>query len=146
MSKPMDSVHVGANYFDQAFEDPSDLIDMARKTLKDVEYDTMVGTGLSGSLVIPVLAHALDKNFAIVRKERSLHDTSEVVGRIGHRWIFVDDFIATGATREKVIGAMSTLITYNPRTYENVPLVSEYVGTYQYGTMYGITKRFIPSH
>lgn len=59
----------------------------------------MVGTGLSGALVIPDLARRLGKLFAIVRKETErTHSSRPIEGDIGERWLFVDDLIATGMT------------------------------------------------
>lgn len=83
--------------------DSKELIETAKERLQGVEYDTMIGTGLSGSLVIPVLARALGKHFAIIRKEPSAHTSAQFEGEIGDRWIFVDDFIATGLTMSIVL-------------------------------------------
>lgn len=64
-----------------------------------VEFDTIIGQGLSGSLVAPLLADALGKSFAIVRKDGATsHGTYPVEGIIGAKWIMVDDFIASGNT------------------------------------------------
>lgn len=63
-----------------------------------VKYDTLVGIGLSGSLIVPRIADALDKNWLIVRKDDNSHSYYRAEGVLGKRWIFVDDFIHTGAT------------------------------------------------
>lgn len=87
------------SYSFKAFDEPEALILAARQALKDVTYDTMVGRGLSGALVVPILARALGKKWAIVRKPGDgSHSTSRFEGEIGRRWIFVDDFIASGNT------------------------------------------------
>lgn len=123
-----DPIRVGASYFALAFDQEDDsLVEDARETLKGVDYDTMIGTGLSGSLVIPVLARALGKKFAIVRKEHSPHDNSLVVGKLGHRWIFVDDFVSGGTTRRNVIRAVE-------KVAEDFNHEMVYVGTYEYQT------------
>lgn len=90
-------------YFDEAF-DQDRLIERAREDLSGVEcFDTFVGTGLSGSLVVPVLAHEFGKDFAIVRKGREgSHSYNMVEGKLGHRWVFVDDFVSTGKTAQMV--------------------------------------------
>lgn len=135
MDKPL---KVGATYFEKAFGDEKRLIEEARKALENVEFDTMVGIGLSGSLVIPILARAFGANFAIVRKERSSHDDSAVVGHIGHKWIFVDDFISTGTSREKVISAISEITQRiskwdeSTQSYTYKKFDTKYVGTYEY--------------
>jgi adenine/guanine phosphoribosyltransferase-like PRPP-binding protein len=67
--------------------------------LKSYEFDSIVGRGLSGALVIPTLAARLGCTFAIVRKpDDRRHSRSEIEGEIGDSWIFVDDLIASGAT------------------------------------------------
>lgn len=111
-----------AYWLNEAFRDINGVVEKARKTLETVDYDTMVGTGLSGSLVIPVLAREFGKYFAIVRKDEQRHSDMEVEGRIGHKWIFVDDFISTGATRRTVKSAVKS-VTNNDDIY---------VGTYVY--------------
>ena len=87
--------------FEQGLET---LIRRARRTLARVSFDTMIGQGLSGSLFIPALARSMKKHYFIVRKEGENSHASYGVGegRIGRRWLFVDDFISTGRTRETV--------------------------------------------
>lgn len=101
-------------------------IDKAREALKGVKYDTMVGRGMSGALVVPMLAKALRKNWLIVRKpgEHS-HSYDRAVGKLGHRWVFVDDFIASGDTLEATKDAVRQLAEY--RDFD-----TEYVGQYLY--------------
>ena len=90
------------SYSGEAFDDPQRLIERATKDLANVDYDTIIGTGLSGALVVPTLARALGKKWAIIRKpDDGAHTTEEFEGEIGKRWIFVDDFIATGNTRDR---------------------------------------------
>lgn len=96
-------------YMDQAvFELPS-VIEAAQKALKGVDFDTMVGTGLSGSIVIPALALAMGKKFVLIRKQTddSHHGRGRMVGELGERWLFVDDFVSSGATRSRVIRKIS---------------------------------------
>jgi len=138
-------VEVGATYFDDAFGDPDTLGENAIRCLNgvSVDFDTMVGMGLSGSLVVPVLARLFDVNFAIVRKEYSSHDHSEIVGRIGHRWIFVDDFICSGQTLQRVKNVMDVTKRGSFRLND-----LKYVGSYEYQKIdYETSKKgqFIPS-
>ena len=44
---------IKTDYLDDAFRDPDYIADKARRTLKGVDYDTMVGIGLSGSWSFP---------------------------------------------------------------------------------------------
>lgn len=83
--------------------DVESLVEEARSALENVDFDTMAGRGLSGSLIIPVLARELGKHFFIVRKtEESSHTDALGEGRMGRRWVFVDDFVSSGATRNAV--------------------------------------------
>jgi hypothetical protein len=84
---------------------PEEIVRNLRASLADnpVEFDTMVGTGLSGALVIPALAVAFDVFPLIVRKEGdSSHAMQRLEGTLGLRWLFVDDFRDTGATEARV--------------------------------------------
>lgn len=92
-------------YMDQAVFRLPDVIETAKRNLAKVDFDTMVGTGFSGSIVIPALALAMNKQFVLIRKETddSHHGKGRMLGDLGKRWIFVDDFVSSGKTRERVI-------------------------------------------
>lgn len=92
-------------YMDEAVFSLSEVIETAQKKLADVEFDTLVGTGFSGGIVVPSLALAMGKEFVLVRKETddSHHGSGRLLGRLGSRWIFVDDFAQTGRTQKRVI-------------------------------------------
>lgn len=68
----------------------------------NVTYDTLIGTGLSGALVVPYLAVNMKLHWSIVRKNETHHSSNQVEGSIGRRWLFVDDFTSTGGTYERV--------------------------------------------
>lgn len=88
-------------YMDRAWRDPAIIIDEARYALRGIKYDTLVGTGMSGAIVVPILARALRKKLLIVRKPEdhaSSHASQPWLGQLGQRWVFVDDFISSGAT------------------------------------------------
>lgn len=93
------------HYMDTALFNLAEVIDTAKKRLADVEFDTLVGTGFSGGVVIPALALAMGKKFVLIRKDTddSHHGKGRLLGELGSRWIFVDDFVASGSTRKKVI-------------------------------------------
>lgn len=96
-----------SGYMRGAFWHPQDLAEALSDELAGVVYDTLIGTGLSGALVIPGLARELDKFWAIVRKPTDQSHSDKVIeGEIGALWLFVDDFTATGATRERVEAAV----------------------------------------
>jgi orotate phosphoribosyltransferase len=92
-------------YFDSAIRDLPGVIERAREALADVDFDTIVGTGFSGSIVIPALALSMGKKFVLIRKEGddSHHGGGRLVGQLGERWIFVDDLVESGRTRSRVI-------------------------------------------
>lgn len=92
-------------YMDNALFDLPGVIEKAKRDLADVNFDTLVGAGFSGSIVIPSLALALGKKFVLIRKDTddSHHGQGRLVGDLGERWVFVDDFVSSGATRRRVI-------------------------------------------
>lgn len=116
-------------YMDEAVFDLADVIDRAKADLAGVDFDTMVGTGFSGGIVIPSLALTMGKSFLLIRKETddSHHGKGRMVGDLGKRWIFVDDFISTGKTRERVIRKVGEAL-------EDVlePQTTTMVGQYMY--------------
>lgn len=119
---------LGASYMRQAFDNSGTFVQNAKRALSRVDFDTMIGTGLSGSLAIPVLARAMNKHWAIVRKDNDgSHSSCIIEGSIGNRWVFVDDFISSGATRDRVIRVVTeTVQEYDPG------MDLEHVGTYCY--------------
>lgn len=102
------SLHCG--YFDEVFN-PQKLIGIAQEHLGEHRdrFDLLVGSGLSGTLAVGMIALALDKRFVIVRKgtenSHSLNKFEGVIG-VGDRWLFVDDFISLGTTRNRCAGAL----------------------------------------
>jgi adenine/guanine phosphoribosyltransferase-like PRPP-binding protein len=100
----------GGQYFDKALGDPAILITDAMQILRHIEFDSFVGTGLSGTLVAPVLARAMGRHFLIVRKDNDgSHSSSKCEGTLGNRWVFVDDFICSGDTYKRCRAAIAGL-------------------------------------
>lgn len=96
------SLDLRAGYMDQAYN-TGVLRRKAHLDLDGLEFDTVVGTGLSGALVVPRLAEWFDVDFLIIRKPGDgSHSSSEFEGNLGRRWLFVDDFIDTGSTFNNV--------------------------------------------
>lgn len=101
-------VEFRTGYLDDAIDNLGAVIDHAARALEGVKFDTLVGTGFSGGLVVPALAQRLGVNFLLVRKPGdNSHHTGRLVGKLGHRWIFVDDFVSSGETRARVQKAVS---------------------------------------
>jgi adenine/guanine phosphoribosyltransferase-like PRPP-binding protein len=96
-----------ASYLGQVIREPDLVVATFLEKTSYVDFDTIIGTGLSGSLIAPLLARARGCAFAIVRKERSPHSSSLIEGRFGHRWIFADDLVASGETKYRVLDAMA---------------------------------------
>jgi len=118
---------IRAPYFAKAFDKPSVLARLLRSNAfaHPLEFDTIVGTGLSGAIVVPSLARALRKHFAIVRKVDGSHSSNKVEGTIGARWLFVDDFICTGDTKRRCQEVIANLCKDERHS-------TQYVGTWEY--------------
>lgn len=99
---------VDDHYFCRAFSEYETLESELVKAARRRDFDTIVGTGLSGSLVVPALARKLGKHWAVVRKPGVSSHSGERVceGTLGERWLFVDDFVSSGATLERVKAAI----------------------------------------
>jgi len=109
-------------YFRKAFEDLGEIASRLDYALVDVECDTLIGTGLSGALVVPTLARLMGKYWAIVRKPSDInHSDMPIEGEVGRKWVFVDDFVETGQTLQ--------LVKY--KIGREVP-ESHYEGTFEY--------------
>lgn len=126
----MTAVKFSVSYMDEAVFDLQGTVRKAVEALRPHvrEFDTLVGTGFSGGLVIPALALRLRKNFVLIRKETddSHHGQGRLLGTLGARWIFVDDFVATGGTRRRVIDKVNDAAsTHFHKT--------QHVGDYFYG-------------
>ncbi len=106
-----DIVTVSGGYFSRAVDDVDGIVADAKRLLADApEFDTLVGTGLSGALIVPTLARALDVHWLLVRKPNDgTHGNTAAEGKLGARWLFVDDFIDSGATLERVTEVVGRL-------------------------------------
>lgn len=118
-------------YFDDAISHLPKVIDRAKADLRGIDFDTIVGTGFSGGIVIPALALVMDKQFLLIRKDGdNSHHRGSLVGQLGKRWIFVDDFISTGRTRTRVIEKVAEAVSIS-RTPTTM------VGQYMYQNPFG---------
>lgn len=132
------STRFTTGYMDKALFDLEAVIRQARKDLRDINFDTIVGTGFSGGVVIPTLARSLKVKFALLRKETddSHHGSGRLLGEIGRRWIFVDDFCSSGNTRRRVLEKVAAGLILNDGT-------STYCGDYYYSN-FDPTQRWQP--
>jgi len=95
----------------------------AKQALKVIDFDSIAFTGNSGAIFAGALAATMGKGLFLVRKpDDSTHSDYSVEGDSGFlRYLFVDDFISTGVSRDRVKEAMT----------EEFPSTT-YVGQYMY--------------
>ena len=85
------------------------------------QFDSIVVQGMSGVIVGAPVALALHKQLVVVRKPEDQHHNMDYVinaHRAGRRYLFLDDFIATGTTYGRV--------------HDQLRGISEYAGRYLY--------------
>lgn len=114
-------------YMDDAVFNLEEVIETAKKRLANVDFDTLVGTGFSGGIVIPTLALQMGKKFVLIRKETddSHHGKGRLLGEMGQKWVLVDDFVSSGKTRRRVISKIEEALA-------DYGTSSEMVGEYMY--------------
>lgn len=126
-------------YMDNAVFDLQGVVREAVAILTPVhkEFDTLVGTGFSGGIIIPALALRLRKRFVLIRKESddSHHGSGRLLGELGKRWIFVDDFVSSGATRNRVIEKVEAAALLHDHE-------TELVGNYYYAKYLDAARRY----
>lgn len=124
-----------AGYMDDVY-DFDTLAENFRSEVKDVEFDTLVGRGLSGAIVVPRLAALLGVKWLIVRKPGdSSHSCKRAEGYLGKRWLFVDDFILSGETYGEVVKAIRSICEQGAYDYKlgtKVEWETEHVGYWGY--------------
>lgn len=120
-------LHTRRFYGDYTLVDPKGMLRAARSKLRDVDFDTVVGTGMSGIPAATLIGNSMGKHILLVRKpdDKSNHHGGPVVGELGARWIFVDDFVSSGSTRRRVADEIHRLTARGRPSY--------YVGTYSFG-------------
>lgn len=98
----------------------------------DIQFDTIVGTGLSGTIAIVKLASVWNKHTAFIRKPSESNHSSRVIeGSIGNQWLFVDDIISTAQT----VRRCAEIVTHTAPT-------ARCVGGILYGDTY-VSAQFI---
>ena len=96
-----------ASYLVNAMFDHEENQKEAINNLKDLEFDTIVVTGVSGLVFGVPLAQRMNKHIAIVRKDKDgTHSHKSIEATVTRndfgRWLFVDDLIDTGKTEKRV--------------------------------------------
>lgn len=91
-----------ASYFFSVLhpEERIEVLEKAVADLKDVVFDAIAFTGMSGALFAPMLAFAMKKELIAVRKSSAdTHSHTPIEGYIkSKRYIIVDDFVSSGTT------------------------------------------------
>jgi orotate phosphoribosyltransferase-like protein len=124
-----DKVFFRSGYMNAVYGDFDAIVFSLERETACVRYDTLVGTGLSGALMVPRLAEAINKNWLIVRKPgENSHSSYKVEGTLGKRWLFVDDCVDSGATYRYVCEQVKEICTKKEFRCTNAGIF-----TYQYG-------------
>lgn len=104
----------GCEYLVRAFDDIGGIVQKVKEIKWLFEVDTFVGRGLSGALVVPHVARACGKQWAIVRKnDDGSHSSSTIEGDIGNKWLFVDDLVCTGSTFKSTFDEIKLLASWS---------------------------------
>lgn len=108
-------------------EDLADVVNAAVLTLRPKKkyFDSIVVRGVSGMIVGSPVALKLKKPLVVIRKpnENSHSGNSLVVNlkNIGSQWLFLDDFIVSGATKQRCIEAIEAFKEYY---FGDIPTIS----------------------
>jgi adenine/guanine phosphoribosyltransferase-like PRPP-binding protein len=123
-----DPIRICAYYMTDVVSSPEYVIERAQSKLSasSISFDTLVGTGLSGAVIVPRLAESLGVNWLLVRKRNDgSHSPQPCEGYLGRRWLFVDDLIDSGETLNRcrdIVARVAGLRRY----------ATEHVGSYLY--------------
>lgn len=108
-----DNQYDSCYYGKKIYQEPEAVINrfveyMAHDTAAN-DHDTIIGTGVSGSLAAALLAVTTGRMYAVLRKDGAHnHSSRRLEGQVGRRWIFVDDFVSGGGTRQRVRDFMTS--------------------------------------
>lgn len=87
------------------------LVPQIVKKLSAYEFDAIACRGLSGVLVAPMVALAMNKTLLIIRNHLDCHSAHMVEGDYGaRRYVILDDFASSGNTVEKIVKEISVEI------------------------------------
>lgn len=131
MSNPIQ--HVGCYYLREGIVNHRKVVQKAVRVLAQhkTEFDVLVGTGVSGLLLLTTLAYLLRMRFVVVRKadDTSGHSTAKIEGslRAGDRWLFLDDFVSSGATKKHCLETLRATAKAN-----NIRPLPKLVAQYRY--------------
>lgn len=122
------AVRIGSGYLEEVVANTAQFVKVTEEKLLEVDFDTVVCTGLSGLLVAPGVAAGLGKKLLVVRKpdDSTTHSQFGAEGWLGKRWLFLDDKISSGKTLQRVQEAVAKI------TAGTSGFTTEYAGSYEY--------------
>lgn len=82
----------------------------AEEQLKDLDYDSIVVRGLSGTIMGSCLAHRLKKNLVVVRKGEECHGYSLEYNDFPKKYIILDDLVSSGDTIRSIKDRMDRIL------------------------------------
>ena len=83
------------------------------QALKNVEFDSIAFSGVSGALVAPIVAQKLGKGLILVRKGERNHSAYSVEGHYLYtkqRIVILDDFAHRGHTIRRIVRQIKSFI------------------------------------
>lgn len=94
-----------------SFESRARIVEKFGELVQDVAFDAIVVSGTSGLILGGLLAQQYKKNLIVVRKNGHTTHTSRLIEGAfvpdeTNRCVFVDDFVDSGATVERVFRAI----------------------------------------
>jgi len=95
-----------------------------RIKLSGIQFDSIAFSGMSGSLVVPIIAMLMGKNMLLGRKERDdCHSSYQVEGNLllARRFIIIDDLVSSGDTVRRINGRVKRSQTQLRENGEVVP-------------------------
>lgn len=120
------ALYMRTHYFNKAWSRADLIAEDLLNAAAHTDFDTIIGTGMSGSLIVPRIGEMLGIHWAIVRKPHvDSHSNNRIEGDIGELWIFVDDLIDSGRTLDRVERTVRSVCT---ERYH----YTKYVGAYCY--------------
>lgn len=103
-------ITIHSAYLTRAIKEPAKVRADLVHLLANIDFDSFVVAGVSGLIIAGQLSDAIGKPFLYVRKaDESGHSTQRVEGTLCKRWVFVDDFVSSGATLQRVINEVTRI-------------------------------------
>lgn len=127
-------------YYD---EDEGDWVKKRIGRQRPIEFDTLVGIGLSGTLLLPMLADRLKCNYLALRKDGDgSHAGNKHQGTLGRKWLFFDDLISSGSTLQNAYTKVNDLVIDRKKWDTSLyGFNTQFVGAYLFTASHGNNLR-----